>query len=244
MTKLLFFLSLAFSLFLQLTYAADELGPLFSGCPRPPQGPPGSPGPIGPSGPKGPAGPIGPPGPTGPMGPMGPRGETGPVGPTGPMGPPGPNGTDGPAGLQAQTSVFGTESLNHIYNANDAGLVSMSISKGSSVPFNQTPVLFGESVSQPIVDEFVVNDTGHFYVHFLGRTTTESLLGGFDLKVNGVTVLSSGALIFPGLPLIIQGIIEIDTDPSFIQIVATGLVTLASGKSATISLIKISDLPP
>lgn len=218
---------------------------------RPPQGPPGPPGIpgrrgergdpgivpknkiLGEQGPPGPTGATGATGGTGPLGPTGPAGATGQAGPTGATGATGEVGETGPAGATGQA---GPTSLDHFYGSN-AGELRVAVD--SPVTFSDPAITSGTAISEVNVTKFSLNENGNYYIHFVGQTTSDSLLGGLQLYVSDVATGPNIVLNVAGAPLVLQQIVSITNAPATLQVKGTGLVvTLA--ENTTISIIQLS----
>jgi len=204
--------------------------------------PPGPQGPTGPTGPTGPAG--GPPGPTGPTGPPGPMGATGPIGPPGPMGATGPTGLMGPTGSTGPTGPTGptgatgaTGGLAAVLFDYNSGTIVISV--GGAVPFNQAPLIVGTAISKTNNTTFTVNANGTYRITYTLRTALVSLLANVQVRVNGVGVGPTAALVLAGTSVSDQVTFSANTGDT-LQLVVGGLaLTLGTGDNATINIDKL-----
>lgn len=167
-------------------------------------------------------------GPTGPTGPQGPTGDRGPRGPTGPTGPTGPQGQ---LALDSLSNVALTQAF------------PMALADADTIPFNGTPTVFGTAITQTAADTFTFNEDGNYYVHFNANVdlSTPTPLGTLQILVNGdkfgtFTITQAGGPIDSGR------IYEIEAG-DILQIAALGAVTLSSVNPASISIIRLSDIP-
>jgi hypothetical protein len=204
--------------------------------------PPGPQGPTGPTGPTGPAG--GPTGPTGPTGPPGPMGATGPTGPTGlmgatgPTGPPGlmgPTGSTGPTGPTGATGATG--GLAAVLFDYNSGTIVVGV--GGAVPFNQAPLIVGTAISKNNNTTFMVNANGTYRITYTLRTALVSLLANVQVRINGVGVGPTAALVLAGTSVSDQVTFSANTGDT-LQLVVGGLaLTLGTGDNATINIDKL-----
>lgn len=219
--------------------------------PQGPVGPTGPEGPIGPTGITGPTGPTGstggqgatgPTGPIGPQGQQGAQGTTGPQGSSGPQGPQGPTGPAGPQGPTGPTGAPGVTSLSAFSTFHNSGLLALGIGVNNPVPFSNPGTFIGTAVLHAGGSaDIVINEPGTYHVVFNGSTAAVSLLGGFEIQLNGVAVGEGATLVSAGVPIMVQSLVKVPVTPAIIQVVVTGLgVSLKSGTSAQLSVVQVS----
>ncbi|HEX3599348.1 MAG TPA: hypothetical protein VHU84_04360, partial [Lacipirellulaceae bacterium] len=198
--------------------------------------PAGPPGPTGPTGPTGPSG--GPPGPTGPTGPPGPTGATGPAGPTGPTGPTGSTGSTGSTGATGPTGATGSAGgLAAVLFDYNSGTIVIGV--GGAVPFSQAPLIVGTAISKTNSTTFTVNANGTYRITYTLRTALVSLLANVQVRVNGVGVGPTAALVVAGTSVSDQVTFSANAADT-LQLVVGGLaLTLGTGDNATINIDKV-----
>jgi len=190
------------------------------------------PGPQGPTGPTGPMGATGPIGPTGPPGPAGSTGATGPTGPTGATGSTGSTGATGPTG--ATGSAGGLAAV--LFDYNNGTIV---ISVGGAVPFNQAPLIVGTAISKTNNTTFTVNQTGVYRISYTLRTALASLLANVQVRVNGVGVGPTAALVLAGTSLSDEVTFSANAADTLELVVGGLALTLGTGDNATINIDKL-----
>lgn len=189
-----------------------------------PQGPPGSQGVQGPPGLQGAIGDIGTQGlpgvqgvqgPGGPQGPPGPQGAIGDAGPIGPPGVQGEVGPDGPFGFTKRDIAYDYLAL----------ATPQQYANGTTIPFTvANAVISATSISIPSEGTYVLNFPGYYSYGVVG-TVDDTLLPGSAVQVfqDGIPLTASYTSIQAGgTTFNIQGMINVTTAPSIIEIKAVG----------------------
>jgi len=159
---------------------------------------------------------------------MGATGATGPTGPTGATGSTGATGPTGPTG-----SAGGLAAVLFDYNSGTIVIV------GGAVPFSQAPLIVGTAISKTNNTTFTVNANGVYRISYTLRTAVASLLGTAQVRVNGVGVGPTAALLSAGAPLSDQVTFSANAADT-LQVFVSGLgLTLAIGDNATINIDKL-----
>ena len=115
---------------------------------------------------------------------------------------------------------------------------TVTIGVGGAVPFSQAPLIVGTAISKTNNTTFTVNATGVYNVSYVLQTAVVSLLAQTQVRVNGVGVGPTTALIAPGAPMTNQVTFPANASDQ-VQIVVAGLaLTLAAGDNATINIEK------
>jgi hypothetical protein len=123
-----------------------------------------------------------------------------------------------------------------LFDWNNGGV---SIGVGGAVPFNQAPLLVGTAITKSDNATFVVNANGVYRVTYTVRTALVSLLGNTQVRVNGVGVGPTAALLSVGVPLSDMVTFSANAGDT-VQLVVGGLaLTLATGDNASINIDKI-----
>jgi BclA C-terminal domain len=116
---------------------------------------------------------------------------------------------------------------------------TISIGVGGAVPFSQPPLMVGTAITKNNNTTFMVNESGVYRVSYTLRTAVVSLLGNVQVKVNGVGVGPTAALVVAGVPLSDQVTFMANAGDT-VQLVVGGLaLTLGTGDNATINIDKL-----
>ena len=123
-----------------------------------------------------------------------------------------------------------------LFDWNNGGI---NIGVGGAVPFNQAPLVVGTAISKSDNTTFVVNANGVYRVTYTVRTAVVSLLGSTQVRVNGIGVGPTAALVTLGVPLSDMVTFSANAGDT-VQLVVSGLaITLATGDNASINIDKI-----
>jgi hypothetical protein len=122
------------------------------------------------------------------------------------------------------------------YNTSGAPLV---IGVGGPVPFNQAPLIVGTAISKTNDTTFALNADGVYRVTYTIRTALLSLLGSTRIRVNGVGIGPTSALIVAGSPLGDQVTFPANAGDTIQLVVGGATLTLATGDNATINIDKV-----
>ena len=113
------------------------------------------------------------------------------------------------------------------------------IGVGGAVPFSQPPLMVGTAISKNNNTTFMLNESGVYRVSYTLRTALLSLLGNVQVKVNGVGVGPTAALVVGGTSLSDQVTFMANAGDT-VQLVVGGLaLTLGTGDNATINIDKL-----
>lgn len=194
------------------------------------QGPPGPPGAIGAQGAQGPEGVQGPQGVQGPPGSQGPQGAQGAPGPTGAPGPQGPTGPDGPSQAGFQEFTY-----NHIES-----IIPIFYPSGTILPFSAASgTTIGTTISAPIAGSIVFNDPGYYSFTITGSSDVTTLPGSaLQAFFNGIPIASSYTPIAEaGATFNIDGIVQVTTVPSILDVRAVGSGIILQPTTTSIAVI-------
>ena len=123
-----------------------------------------------------------------------------------------------------------------LFDYNSGGVM---IGVGGAVPFSVAPLIVGTAISKNNATTFMLNENGVYRVSYTLRTAILSLLGSTQVRVNGVGVGPTAALIAGGVPLSDQ-VTFVGNAGDPVQLVVGGLaITLATGDNATINIDKL-----
>jgi hypothetical protein len=107
------------------------------------------------------------------------------------------------------------------------------------VPFNQAPLIVGTAISKTNDTTFALNADGVYRVTYTIRTALLSLLGSTRIRVNGVGIGPTSALIVAGSPLGDQVTFPANAGDTIQLVVGGATLTLATGDNATINIDKV-----
>jgi hypothetical protein len=110
---------------------------------------------------------------------------------------------------------------------------------GGAVPFNQAPLIVGTAISKNNNTTFMVNANGTYRITYTLRTALVSLLANVQVRVNGVGVGPTAALVLAGTSVSDQVTFPANAGDT-LQLVVGGLaLTLGTGDNATINIDKL-----
>lgn len=113
------------------------------------------------------------------------------------------------------------------------------IGVGGAVPFSQPPLMVGTAITKNNATTFMLNEAGVYRVSYTLRTALLSLLANVQLRVNGVGVGPTAALVVAGANITDQ-ITFIANAGDTVQLVVGGVaLTLGTGDNATINIDKL-----
>lgn len=133
-----------------------------------------------------------------------------------------------------QTNIL---NLDNLYTYNTMTGFALDIPTGTPVPFDGPVVVYGTAIVKLNSTTFLITKRGHYQATFVGyRFIVEE--DGVEYQLNG---LSLGVSVENGNPLVLNQILDVQTVPSTLQVVATGIgVVLLPGTSATISIVELN----
>ena len=113
------------------------------------------------------------------------------------------------------------------------------ISVGGAVPFNQAPLIVGTAISKTNNTTFTVNQTGVYRISYTLRTALASLLANVQVRVNGVGVGPTAALVLAGTSLSDEVTFSANAADTLELVVGGLALTLGTGDNATINIDKL-----
>ena len=123
-----------------------------------------------------------------------------------------------------------------LFDYNNGGV---TIGVGGAVPFNTLPLIVGTAISKTNNTTFTVNANGTYRITYTLRTALVSLSANVQVRVNGVGVGPTSALLFLGAPITDQVTFSANAADT-LQVVVGGLaLSLATGDNATINIDKL-----
>ena len=123
-----------------------------------------------------------------------------------------------------------------LYDYNSGGV---AIGVGGAVPFNTLPLIVGTAISKTNNTTFTLNADGVYRVTYTIRTALVSLLGSTRIRVNGVGIGPTVALIIAGTSLNDQYTFAANAGDTVQLVVGGATLSLATGDNATINIDKV-----
>jgi hypothetical protein len=150
----------------------------------------------------------------------------------------GTTGATGPTGATGATGATGTAGgLAAVLFDYNSGTVVIGV--GGAVPFSQAPLIVGTAISKTYSTTFTVNANGTYRINYTLRTALVSLLANVQVRVNGVGVGPTAALVVAGTSVSDEVTFPANAADT-LQLVVGGLaLTLGTGDNATINIDKV-----
>jgi hypothetical protein len=114
-----------------------------------------------------------------------------------------------------------------------------TIGVGGAVPFSQAPLIVQTAISKTNNTTFMLNKNGVYRVSYTLRTALLSLLANVQVRVNGVGVGPTAALVVAGTSLSDQVTFAANAGSTVQLVVGGSALTLGTGDNATINIDKI-----
>jgi len=125
-----------------------------------------------------------------------------------------------------------------LFDFNNSGVIQI-ILVNDPVPFNQAPLIVGTAISKTNNTTFTVNTNGTYRVTYTLRTATASALANVQVRVNGIGVGPTAALIVAGTSLSDQVTFPANATDTIRVHVGGAALSLATGDNATINIDKL-----
>jgi hypothetical protein len=116
---------------------------------------------------------------------------------------------------------------------------AITIGVGGAVPFSQTALALGTAISKTNNTTFTINEIGLYRVSYTLRTGVLSLLANVQVRVNGVGVGPTAALVVAGTSLSDQVTFIANAGDTIQLVVGGSALTLGTGDNATINIDKL-----
>jgi hypothetical protein len=116
---------------------------------------------------------------------------------------------------------------------------SVTIGVGGAVPFSQPPLIAGTAISKTNNTTFMVNKNGIYRVSYTLRTALASLAASVQVRVSGVGVGPTAALVVAGTSLSDQVTFSANAGDTLQLVVGGFALTLGTGDNATINIDKV-----